>query len=337
MYESHFGLRRRPFRAIPDSGFYYPASGHERAFAQLRQALADDEGLALLIGEPGTGKTLLAHCLLDQLDEKTATAFLTNSHFQDRAGLLQAILYDLSVPYEGLGEQQLRLALTDFLLKNYQSGRRALLLVDEAQNLTPDLLEELRLQANLEGDQGKAVQIVLLAQPEIEALLNLPGLAVVRQRLAVEARLEPLGLHEAADYLIHQLRAAGGKPEDLMSDEAIAILARGTRGIPRLLNRAAHQAFTLAFTAEAKQVDAEAALEALSVLGLSECEEPAPPESSTDAADDQGDDSSVDQETESGPVLAIEDAFRKDERAESEGAGLVGRARRLFGSPRRPA
>src|SRR5262245_30972090 len=132
MYESHFGLRRRPFRPTPDSTCYYPATAHEHCLTRLAQALADDEGMVLLTGAPGLGKTLLCHCLLERLEGEVTSAFLTNTHFRDRTGLLQAILYDLSLPYEGRGEQELRLALTDHLLQNYQAGRRTVLVVDEA-------------------------------------------------------------------------------------------------------------------------------------------------------------------------------------------------------------
>src|SRR5437016_6012624 len=132
MYETHFGLRQRPFRAIPNKECYYPATSHEHVLAQLIEAIHDDEGLALLTGEPGTGKTLLCHCLLERLGTGTTSAFLTNSHVHDRTGLLQAILFDLSLPYEGRSEQELRLALTDFLLKNYGTGQRTVLVIDEA-------------------------------------------------------------------------------------------------------------------------------------------------------------------------------------------------------------
>lgn len=106
MDETRYGLRRRPFPATPDPACYYPADGHERALARLLQGLADGEGLVLLTGEPGVGKTLLCLCLLERLGDGSATAFLTNSHFRDRAGLLQAILYDLSLPHEGRGNGQ---------------------------------------------------------------------------------------------------------------------------------------------------------------------------------------------------------------------------------------
>jgi type II secretory pathway predicted ATPase ExeA len=268
MYEKEFGLRRRPFRATPDTDSYYPATTHERALARLLQGIADDEGLLLLTGAPGTGKTLLCQRLLEQLGADVSSAFLTNSHFNSRAGLLQAILYDLSLPYAGLSEQELRLALTDHLLQNYSAGRRAIVVLDEAQHMTPDLLEELRLLSNLEAREGKALQVILVAQPGFSATLRAPDLAGFSQRLAVRAELEPFGIHEAADYLLHHLRAAGGRPDHFMSDEAVEILARGSGGVPRVLNQVGHQALLLAHSAGVAQIDAEVAVEALAMLGL---------------------------------------------------------------------
>lgn len=268
MYETHFGLQRRPFRPTPDGDAYYPATGHESALARIRQALDEDEGLMLLTGAPGTGKTLLCHRLLELIGAQTACAFLTNTHLRDRAALLQAILYDLSLPYEGKTEQELRLALTDFLLQNFAAGRRGLLLIDEAQHLTPDLLEELRLLGNLEARQGKAVQVLLVAQPGIEDLLCRPELSACAQRLALRVPLEPLDVHESADFLFHQLRMAGGKPERMLSAEAVDLLARAAHGVPRILNQVAHHALALACEAGNACVDAEAALETLARLGL---------------------------------------------------------------------
>jgi type II secretory pathway predicted ATPase ExeA len=268
MYVSHYGLKHRPFRAAPDSDYYYPATSHERALGQLLQAVAADEGLALLTGAPGTGKTLLCHCLLERLGPEVRSAFLTNGHLAGRSGLLQAILYDLSLPYEGRSEQELRLRLTDFLLENYATGKRMVLIVDEAQLLDVDLLEELRLLANLEARQARAVQVVLAGQPALVETLRRPELRVLQQRLAVRSCLQPLPLDESADYLLHQLRSAGGQPDAILSEEAVEILARGCQGVPRLLNQAAHQALALAYTAGSLAVDAEAALEALAVLGL---------------------------------------------------------------------
>ena len=315
MYETHFGLRERPFRATPDSACYYPATSHEQTLARQLQALADDEGMVLLTGEPGTGKTLLCHCLLERLGPAVASAFVTNSHTGGRAGLLQAVLYDLGQPYEGRSEQELRLALTEFLLHNYAAGRRAVLIMDEAQNLPAELLEELRLLANLEGRRARAFQVVLVGQPALLETLRRPGLQVLAQRLAVRAGLAALGVEEAADYLLHQLRASGGRPEAILTEEALEVLARASRGVPRLLNQAAHQALMLAFTAGAEVVDAEAALEAAESLGLSAEE--------THAGAEEGG-------TPGEPAAEAESALAGEGAAETEPPGEDGQSYRLF-------
>lgn len=302
MYEAHFGLRQRPFRPTPDSEGYYPATTHEQALNRLLAGIADDEGLLLLTGGPGMGKTLLCHRLLERLDPGTVSALLTNSRAGSRAGLLQGILYEFSLPFEGRGQQEMRLALTEFLLQNYQAAHRVVLLIDEAQHLSVDLLEELRLLGNLEAGSGKAVQVVLVAQPEIANTLHQSGLAAVRQRLAVRVHLEPLDVREAVDFLVHHLRVAGGRPEAIISDEALEILARGTQGVPRLLNQAAHRALVLACEAAADQVDAEAALEALNVLGL-------------EAAEAASGSEVVDEEAADEPTVAAQRLFAADRRS----------------------
>jgi general secretion pathway protein A len=285
MYEKHFGLRRRPFPATPDSTLYYPATSHECALAPLLRAIGEDEGLALLTGAPGTGKTLLCHCLLERLGADITTAFITNSHFPGCSAMLQAILYDLSLPYDDVGEQMLRLRLTDYLLKNCALGRRAILLVDEAHHLSVEQLEELRLLGNLEAGQGKAFQVILVGQPDLLDTLAQPELGSLNQRLSVRVRTEPLGPEEAVDYVLHHFRLAGGTPETLIDETSLEILARGTNGVPRLLNQAVHQALMLAHSADMSQIDAEAALEALALLGLEVPEPEGPVEQERDNED----------------------------------------------------
>jgi len=270
MYEKRFQLKRRPFPATPDDSLYYPATGHEFALQTLVRAIQEDEGFLLLAGLPGIGKTLLAQCLSERLGADTTTAFLTHSHFADPTALLQAILFDLQLPYEGASEQILRLRLTDFLLKNCASEKRFLLILDEAHLLRPALLEELRMLGNLEAGGKKAFQVVLLAQPEIAETLKGAKQAAVNQRLVVRCRIEPLGLEESLDYLLHHIRLAGGKAEAIFDEAALEVLARGARGIPRLLNQVGHQALLLANAADLERVDAEAALEALALLGLAQ-------------------------------------------------------------------
>ncbi|MFO0878792.1 MAG: AAA family ATPase [Gemmataceae bacterium] len=269
MIESHFGLSRRPFPATPDQSTYYPATSHEKVLARLQEALADGEGMLLLTAAPGLGKTLLSHVLLERLGSGYETSFLIHTHLRDRAGLLQALLFDLSLPHEGRSEQEMRLALIDHLLGKFREGRRSVLIIDEAQHLTADLLEELRLLGNLEGQGGKAVQVILVAQPDLLHTLGHPGLLALRQRLAVRLQLDPLGLEEAADYLLAHLRSAGGRAERILGMETLEVLARQTGGVPRLLNQAGQVCLRLAAENQSTEVDVEMALEAMSLLGLS--------------------------------------------------------------------
>jgi general secretion pathway protein A len=335
MYEEHFGFRHRPFRTTPDSGSYYPATGHEAVLAQLLQAIHQDEGIACVTGGPGTGKTLLCHRLLERLGADITSAFLTNSHFRDRSALLQAILYDLGQPFDERSEQELRLTLTDFLLKSYAGGRRTVLIVDEAQHLSGDLLEELRLLGNLEASDGKALQMVLVAQPEFLEKLERPDLAVLSQRLAVRLELVPFAIEEAGDYVLNQIRCAGARPESVIGEESLGILAGAAHGVPRLLNQLANQSLTLACQNGSSEVDAEAVLEALTTLGWQAPEEEAETEAQASATSD----SVLEQEeteTPGEPMIVMEQAEPKAE-PPAPGSTRRDRPRRLFAGPRRPA
>jgi type II secretory pathway predicted ATPase ExeA len=336
MSATRFGFQRRPFPATPDCTCYYPATTHERTLERLLKGLLHGEGLALLVGEPGTGKTLLCHCLLERLGPDTTTAFLTNSHLADRADLFQAILYDFSQPYESASEQALRLRLTEFLLKNFAAGRHAVLIVDEAQHLTPDLLEELRLLGNLEAGPGKAIQVILAAQPSLLQTLRRSELAALNQRLVVRTRLAPLGLEEAADYLLHHLRAAGVKPEEVFTEEAVAVLAGGTQGVPRLLNQAAHQAIALAENAETEVVDAEVALEALNSLGLEAEDLPNDVQPFAVEAGQAADEPAVGEAAGAEAILSVAGG-PEPSTSEVGDDGPEPPSYRLFDAPRRPA
>jgi type II secretory pathway predicted ATPase ExeA len=336
MYETRFGFRRRPFPATPDSRAYYPATSHERALGLLRRALGDGDGVALLTGAPGTGKTLVCHCLLERLGEGVTSAFLTNSHFGSRSALLQAILYDLSLPYEGAGEQELRLRLTDYLLNNYRAGRRTVLVIDEAQHLGPDLLEELRLLGNLEGGRGRAVQVVLAGLPGLLETLRLPEMVALNQRVLARVWLDPLGVEEAVDYLLHHLRAAGGRPERVIAEDGLELLARHTGGVPRLLNQAAHQALSLADAADASLVDAEAALEALVLLGIEVAEGAGPPTGGALPGPPEVNVVAEEPAAEAAPA-GPERAGEEDATAEAAAGEDAGAPYLLFEVPRRPA
>jgi type II secretory pathway predicted ATPase ExeA len=268
MYETHFGLTSRPFRPTPDTAFYYPSTTHEHALASLRRGLDDDEGILLVAGDLGSGKTLLAWRLLEELEESYRSVLLTNSYFANRGDLQQAILFDLGLPYQNVSEQTARLMVMQACLEHFRNGGKTLIVIDEAHHLSPVLLEELRLLSNLEGKDGKAVQVLLVALPEIEKTLERQALSALRQRIMTRVTLDTFSPDESVDYLRHQIRIAGGDPDKLFGEDVLDILTHASNGIPRLLNQSAHLAFTLSKENGIDHVDAEAAIEAITQLGL---------------------------------------------------------------------
>lgn len=270
---SHVGLTRRPFRPAADPAAYFAAPPHEAAAAALDAAFARRDPLVLLDGDPGTGKTLVARRWLSRLPTAVPRAVLPTIHAARPADLLQAILFDLNLPYQGLGEQELRLAVTAQLLAAADGGLPTVVLIDEAQHLTAAALEELRLLANLDTAAGAAAVAVLVAAPALREALGRPGYAAVAQRISARPRLEPLSVDQSAAYLRHQIEAAGGDASDIFDAEAIDVLARACGGVPRVLNQAAATAAELA----EGSIDCEAVLEALARLGLEPPGEPAEP------------------------------------------------------------
>jgi len=265
---SHFGLDRPPFRAAVDPDSYFPSPSHEAAIAAVADGFARRDPAVLVDGPPGVGKSLVARKWLEHLLSDVPRVVVPNARAERPAELLQAILFDLGKPYQGLTEQELRLAATAHLLDVAAEGSYPTVLVlDEAQHLGPAALEELRLLGNLETRRGAVLFALLVAQPALREALR-PGSEPFAQRVAVRAAVEPLTPAESADYLRHQLRAAGGEPEKVIDAEAVSLLAGACGGVPRVLNRSAALALELAAGAGAEQADVEAALEALDRLGL---------------------------------------------------------------------
>jgi type II secretory pathway predicted ATPase ExeA len=194
---------------------------------------------------------------------------IPSSRFAKPADLLQAILFDHGADYRGLSEGELRLAVTDRLLTSLAAERPTVVVLDEAQHLSDDVLEEVRLLGNLASHRGPAVFFLLVGQPTLRARLGTSGLAAVAQRLSARCRLDSLDQDESVRFLRDQLTAAGGEPE-LLDEEAAGVLAGHGQGSPRLLNQLAGLAFALADEAEADAVDVEVALEACSRLGLAD-------------------------------------------------------------------
>lgn len=265
---SHYGMERPPFRPAVDAAAYFAAPSHEAALAALAAAFARREPAVLIDGPAGVGKSLVARKWLDDLLPDVPRALLPNAHAERPADLLQAILFDLGKPYQGLSEQELRLAVTGHLLDAAAGGFPTVIVIDEAQHLSLAALEELRLLGNLETRQGAAAFAVLVAQPTLREALSRASHALFADRVAVRSAIEALSEEESANYLSHQVQAAGGDPAKVLEDDSIALLASSCGGVPRVLNRAAGLAFELAAEAGADVIDVEAALESLNRLGI---------------------------------------------------------------------
>jgi type II secretory pathway predicted ATPase ExeA len=268
-------MTRRPFRAAVDTASYFAAATHESALSALVAAFARRDSVVLLDGAPGVGKSLVARRWLETLPADVPRVVVPNPHTARPADLLQAILFDLNQPYQGLSEQELRLAVTGQLLG--AAGEHPTVLVfDEAQHLGPPAIEELRLLGNVETIGGGVLFVVLVAQPALRDVLAQPGCEPFAQRVAVRCRLEPLSAEESAAYLRHQVAAAGGDPQAVFDADAVSLLSGACGGVPRLLNHAVALAAELTAAGGAEAIDVEAALEAVSRLGLAA--QPAGPE-----------------------------------------------------------
>jgi general secretion pathway protein A len=236
MYKSFFGLRENPFNINPDPRFLHRTPRIQEALDQLTYGVQNRKGLLLLTGEVGTGKTTLINHLLDWLHEqKTPTAFIFNSHLKANH-LFDFILNDFGISTDFRLVSNMLLELNQWLIKRFRSGSTPVLIVDEAQGLSFELLEEIRLLLNLETASEKLLQIVLVGQPELEEKLKRPEMRQLRQRIALRCNTAPLTFEESREYIADRLRIAGATREPIFESDAMEALHYYSRGIPRVIN-----------------------------------------------------------------------------------------------------
>src|ERR1700675_2796515 len=257
MYKKFFGLKENPFNVNPDPRYLFLMQHTQEALACLTYGIEARKGFILLTGEVGTGKTTLVNKLLEWLhQERVSTAFVFNPRLSVTQ-FFDFMMADFGIPCESNMKSQVLLKLNQWLLERYQAGERAVLIVDEAQNLSPQMLEEIRLLTNLETSTEKLLQIVLSGQPELEQKLNQPQLRQLRQRITLRARTRPLTLEETRGYIEERLRIAGAENTDIFSPEAIVAVYRYARGIPRVTNLLCEHALVSAFVDQKSPVPAE--------------------------------------------------------------------------------
>ncbi|WP_110455695.1 ExeA family protein [Shewanella algidipiscicola] len=254
MYRQHFGMAQIPFSLTPNTEFFFGLAPHVEALQVLQTALQTGEGFIKVIGEVGTGKTLICRKLLNDIPARFHCAYLPNPYLTP-AELRWAVALELGLKYSAnIDQQQLTSLIQQQLIALSAHGHSIILVLDEAQALPDDSLEALRLFTNLETESRKLLQVVLFAQPELDERLSLKQFRQLRQRITFSYRLRPLTIDETAAYLTHRLHIAGYQGTALFSPSGCRRIAKAARGIPRLINILSHKALLLAFGEGASQV-----------------------------------------------------------------------------------
>jgi len=257
MYKEFFGLRANPFNVNPDPRYLFLTRHTEEALACLTYGIQSRKGFVLLTGEVGTGKTTLINKLMEWLRlQQVATAFIFNSRM-DVAQFMDFMMADFGIPCEGQSKSQILQRLYNWLLDRYRAGETAVLIVDEAQNLSDEVLEEIRMLTNLETFTEKLLQIVLVGQPELEQRLKQPQLRQLRQRLTLRAKTHAFNLDETKSYINQRLRIAGANGDAIFSEDATAGIFRYSLGVPRVINLLCEHCLVSAFVDQQKVVKAE--------------------------------------------------------------------------------
>ena len=255
IYNDHFGLAERPFTLLPDPDFLYWSESHTRAYAMLEYGMLTHAPITVITGEIGAGKTTLLRHLLRTLPEEFTVGLISNAQ-GNRGELLHWVLMALGVPTEARASYvQLFAQFQDFLIEEYASGRRTMLIFDEAQNLSLETLEELRMFSNINADKDELIQLVLVGQPELRELIAQPRLVQFAQRVAAEYHLPAMPAPAVAAYIAHRLGVAGATRE-IFTPAACECVHLASRGVPRLVNQICDYALVYAFTDGLDVVDA---------------------------------------------------------------------------------
>ncbi len=256
MYCNFYGLKERPFNVTSDPSFFFLSQKHREALSHLYYGISQRKGIIVITGEIGTGKTTLCRFFLSQLHKDVKTAFILNPHFSE-IQLLEAIIKDFGITPRDKSRLSFISDLNKFLLAESEAGHNVVLIIDEAQNLKPAQLEQIRLLSNLETEKEKLIQVVLAGQPELNRKLNQYDLRQLQQRIMVRYHITPLDSGEVENYISHRLNIAGAGNKITFSADAVKAITEFSSGIPRLINIICDRALLAGFVAETYVVDLE--------------------------------------------------------------------------------
>ncbi|KAF0158498.1 MAG: proteinral secretion pathway protein A [Syntrophaceae bacterium] len=256
MYAAYFGLKDNPFKLSPEPGYLFLSEQHRDALNYLIYGIKEKKGFILISGDIGTGKTTLCRTLLNLLEDSVETALIFNTAISD-VELLETVVseFGIEIPRETGTKKAYVDALNGFLLQNFAAGRNAVLLIDEAQNLSHGVLEQIRMLSNLETEKEKLLQIILIGQPELKATLTKPALRQLNERITVRYDLRPLSADEVVAYIHHRLSVAGGPGKVSFTKGAYRLVDDFSEGIPRRINALCDRALLIAYTKNIVKID----------------------------------------------------------------------------------
>ena len=265
MYLTFYGLREKPFNTTPDPRFLYLTRSHREALAQLTYSVKDNRGFLVLTGEAGTGKTTLVRTLLERLDAETAVSLVFNSSLPFD-GILEYVLHDLGVECPaGETRAQRLIRLNELLIGRRRTGQRTILIIDEAQNLAVETLEQIRLLSNFETPRDKLLQILLIGQPELDTTLRLSQLRQLAQRIELQHQISPLSRAETSTYILARLRVAGAR-QSPFSARAIARIAGAAGGIPRRVNILCEHCLVIGYAEQRRSIEPDIVRQAVAAF-----------------------------------------------------------------------
>jgi putative secretion ATPase (PEP-CTERM system associated) len=267
MYEAYYGLKVKPFQLNPDPSFYFDSKQHRRAKAYLEYGLHQNEGFIVVTGEIGAGKTTIVRGLLDTLDKEKVVAAQIVSTQLDADDILRMVAAAFGIRFKDMAKADLILALEAFLVEIARRGKHCLLIVDEAQNLTPRAVEELRMLSNFQFQSHALLQSFLVGQPEFRSILLSPEMEQLRQRVIAACHVGPMSAAETRDYIHHRLRCAGSTGDPKIDDAAHHALYQASGGIPRRINALCDRLLLLGFLGDKKTFGMEDVQEVVSEMG----------------------------------------------------------------------